>query len=84
VRRTTSSGVAKKLIQDFLLGNPDWGSIHPIAPKGSTIAAMRELFPVLTSRLQQPHILDSLAIQGQAVNWDAIIGASGPGSNPRS
>jgi hypothetical protein len=44
-------------------------------PEGQThdaIASMRELLPIFVKTFQLPHIQESLLIQGQKVNWDAI------------
>jgi hypothetical protein len=36
------------------------------------IARMRELFPMIVGLLKMPHIQETLRVQGQVVNWDAI------------
>jgi hypothetical protein len=36
------------------------------------VALMRELFPMMVNMLKLPHVHESLRIQGQVVNWDAI------------
>src|SRR5580704_9579876 len=44
-------------------------------PEGQTheaIANMRELFPQMVQLLQQPHVHESLLMQGQKINWDMV------------
>jgi len=44
-------------------------------PEGQTheaIARMREIWPMMVKLLQQPHVHESLIMQGQKVNWDAV------------
>jgi hypothetical protein len=44
-------------------------------PEGQTheaIANMRQIWPLMVKLLQQPHVHESLIMQGQKVNWDAV------------
>jgi hypothetical protein len=44
-------------------------------PEGQTheaIANMRQLLPTMVKLLQQPHVHESLIMQGQKVNWDVL------------
>jgi hypothetical protein len=47
---------------------------YPV-PEGQTheaIANMRVLLPMMVKLLQQPHVHESLIMQGQSVNWDVV------------
>jgi hypothetical protein len=44
-------------------------------PEGQTheaIANMRAIWPTMVQLLQQPHVQQSLIVQGQKVNWDVV------------
>jgi hypothetical protein len=59
----------------WVLGEDGQISYSYPEPEGQThdaIANMREMLPMIVKMFQQPHVHESMMMQGQKLNWDMI------------
>jgi hypothetical protein len=69
---TPDKNEAPILVSDLVAAPGQQNAWMFIGNNPEAVARMRELWPMMVNLLTLPHVHESLRIQGQVVNWDAI------------